>query len=793
MSKIDFLGEHSRVRGVCIQPVNRAARFLLIAIVSMTGWSVSLGTSAQIITSYRVSDRATVVDSEWASAQDALAAPFRPENGTAFPEYSVSFGWPEIQNTTGYEVVLTLPGGKISVQRTERNWLNWAERLSPGEYSWQVIGRGKGGQVVRSGIRMFRVLAAENAFVVLPIDRLLVTARSLSHPRGFPRGAERSQLVESLDVERASMATRLFQRVDGRAAVASLTPDPGQAREGGAAVGLNVKVVTENESRAAIEAAFAWLISNEPARLVEAKRRAVNMARWDPRGSTGLRADDFLTSRYVVWTLALLYDWLYDVWSVEDRALLLGAIKPRMSDFFGELVSGRNRLDRYPFNPQGTEVLGALAASALLLVGDAPEAEEWFNSFVSMYINFPMPWGGTDGGFGNGSSYAIWDAGEYSLLHWDVFRWSLGVDLGRKAWAQNFIGFLALTLPPGVASGAFGDGAEVRRSEETARVAKAYSLRYPSEVSRWYAGASRGEDGSRIELLMAPRAEGGSAKLPQKLPLGAVFPSVGIAAMHSSLEDENRVSILFKSSPFGSWSHNHADQNSFTISAGGVQLAIDSGYYDWFGSPHMREWSKHTLAHNAITFNGGVGQSLGARGLGDKSARGRILRFEHGRDMDVVSGDATEAYGGNLTRAIRTMVYIRPNLVLVYDELQSDRERQWEWNLHTLERMTATGERNISARRAGNAMCVDMISGPNVRFEQDSRFRAEPQGRNMPDQWHGKFTVTNATRSARFIALIRIGCDEIAHELLPSGSALEVRVPGYSVAFEQGGNVVVRR
>ena len=35
--------------------------------------------------------------------------------------------------------------------------------------------------------------------------------------------------------------------------------------------------------------------------------------------------------------------------------------------------------------------------------------------------------------------------------------------------------------------------------------------------------------------------------------------------MHSSLSDPNRLSIFFKSSPYGSYNHSHADQNSFVI------------------------------------------------------------------------------------------------------------------------------------------------------------------------------------------------------------------------------------
>lgn len=56
--------------------------------------------------------------------------------------------------------------------------------------------------------------------------------------------------------------------------------------------------------------------------------------------------------------------------------------------------------------------------------------------------------------------------------------------------------------------------------------------------------------------------------------------------MHSALADPQRVSLLFRSSPFGSLNHAHADQNSFVLYAKGEVLAMDSGVYDFYDSPH---------------------------------------------------------------------------------------------------------------------------------------------------------------------------------------------------------------
>ena len=59
------------------------------------------------------------------------------------------------------------------------------------------------------------------------------------------------------------------------------------------------------------------------------------------------------------------------------------------------------------------------------------------------------------------------------------------------------------------------------------------------------------------------------------MPSAALFRGIGWAGLHSALDNPQRDTFfLFKSSPFGSVSHSHADQNSFAIMKGGRALAI---------------------------------------------------------------------------------------------------------------------------------------------------------------------------------------------------------------------------
>jgi hypothetical protein len=213
--------------------------------------------------------------------------------------------------------------------------------------------------------------------------------------------------------------------------------------------------------------------------------------------------------------------------------------------------------------------------------------------------------------------------------------------------------------------------------------------------------------------------------------------------------------VYFKSSPYGSYNHSHADQNSFVINSGGQRLAIDSGYYDDYKTPHWWEWYKQTRAHNAITGDGGQGQDVFEHS--GRLGSGGLTAYLHQPDYDIVTGDAKSAYGGALQEATRSLVYLRPNLILVYDKLASDVARQWEWNIHALNAMSQFSDTKISIANNDQSLCVSMLAGPPMRFTQTDQFTVDPRNGGAR-QWHGTFYSFDQSYSAEVIALLDVGC-----------------------------------
>jgi Heparinase II/III-like protein/Domain of unknown function (DUF4962) len=711
-------------------------------------------------------------DGDWMSSIPFMqsSAPIRPPDDAHVQQTPPDFSWPDLGQGARYRLTLTYPDGGERHQDAPANWLNWSEVLPAGTFTWRVEATNTRGTRT-SGSRRFTVDASAQPFVVPATDVLLRRATGKPHPRALP---PHETLLEMLEGRRDGVAG-LLRGV----AMVENDDESDPVGDGEQAIESQAFPVIER----ALNALFAYVATGDDRHYAEALRRSLAIAAWDSRGRTSYAAADQV-ARGVAGTLVLAYDWLFPRLDERQKRQLLVPLQIRLRDMYSDLGGPQSRLAVNPYDSHGQHTLTFLAALATVLVGDVPEADAWLGGALPLALNALSPWGGEDGGFAGGTAYAQWTTGD-QLLAWNILRWTVGVDVAQKAWTRNYSTYLAYFLPPGTPTGAFGDGAEQRLNEQWARFGKAFVQFAPTALGRWYAAQLDGEDPTRLHLLLAPLMEATPAPLPPDTPSSALFPSIGWAALHSDLADRGRLSIYFKSSPYGSFNHSHADQNGFVINAGGKALVIDSGYYDGYATPHWRDWYKQSRAHNVITFDGGRGQTVF-----EETARlggGRIEYFEDRPEYSLVSGDATEAYGGALDKAQRSLVYLRPDLLLVHDVVNSSTPRRWEWNIHALEPIAALANGSLEIRNGQQRACVAMLAGPPTVFEQHARFTVPPLDRNAPPEFHGTFVATKSATTAEFVTLFSVGCRPTAPVAARTASGWTVLLSGYEVTFEHGG------
>lgn len=198
------------------------------------------------------------------------------------------------------------------------------------------------------------------------------------------------------------------------------------------------------------------------------------------------------------------------------------------------------------------------------------------------------------------------------------------------------------------------------------------------------------------------------ARPPVEMPTAKYFENIGTVAMHSNLLDPKRVSFFFKSSPFGSFNHSHADQNGIMIKAFGEDLTVDGGFYDDFNSEHFQKYAKQTFAHNAITYDNKKGQKIF-----DMKASGQITGFATNKDFDAAVGDATTAYNtGDFTGldlAQRSVIYVKPGAFVVVDNLNAHEPggSSFEYWLHA-ENTLNLDEANSSATIIKNKAALEV-------------------------------------------------------------------------------------
>jgi hypothetical protein len=209
--------------------------------------------------------------------------------------------------------------------------------------------------------------------------------------------------------------------------------------------------------------------------------------------------------------------------------------------------------------------------------------------------------------------------------------------------------------------------------------------------------------------------------LPESAPLSALpphrhFADVGWVSMHSALgRPDDDIHLTFKSSPYGSFSHSHADQNAFILNAYGENLAINSAYREYHNSPHHREWTRQTISKNALLIDG-----LGQRAQ-SKAAVGSITRFETGDRHVIATGDATPAYAtlqpkGRVKRVTRDIVFIDRRYFVVRDRVELVDPGKISWLLHAARKLNWDDGTGSAFIRCGRAALTAHVLAPGIAW-----------------------------------------------------------------------------
>jgi hypothetical protein len=374
--------------------------------------------------------------------------------------------------------------------------------------------------------------------------------------------------------------------------------------------------------------------------------------------------------------------------------------------------------------------------SGLALWDDLPEAREWWRFAYVFFRDQFSPWGGDDGGWAEGNSY--W-RGTFEHAAFQDTLIAIGDPLAYSSpfW-KNSPYFALYNVQPYLHT-VFGDTSNAGRfnldpavadyMEHVARVQK-------NGYFRTYAGlcndervrpADKGLTGldrtypTACEFLVRDFVTSGLPLPPAKplseLPPYRFFRDVGWVSLHSALgQPADDIQVTFKASPYGSFSHSHADQNAFILNAFGEGLAINSAYREFHRSPHHKEWTWQTKSKNALLIDG-----LGQKAQ-DKKATGKITRFDTAPRYVWTTGDATIAYQagqkekGRVRRATRDLVFIDQRYLLVRDRVELATAGKLSWLLHAEKSITWDAKNAAAFIRGNQATLTARLVSPGVTW-----------------------------------------------------------------------------
>jgi hypothetical protein len=697
--------------------------------------------------------------------------------------------------------------------------------LAPGDYQWSVIYIDRRGLKVSTQWRRFSVLAPP----VKPnrTANMREVAAASGPPVDIPDGQAISLIVEGRERPRLVPAGSSLARIK----VAAQGPDHLpvlNALRTNALVALQkataVEPVAAANANSTERAQFGFMvhrtavtqrqdievlaligrIDGDSAMRDSAKQKLLYLAEWDPTGVSSEHANDH-ANRELYTAIATGLDLLWDVLTSQERAKLIAAARIRVLDASTAL----SFLDHEPYESHRLVNVRGINQALMLLTGAPgfPEASSLLVRTWNLSRFTLSAWGEKDGTFGNGIAYA-WYAFTSTVPYVAATRTISGVNLYDRTSIGNLGNqLIAFTAPNHPNPSAFGDGSE---SLDLYRYFAANHFRLHAQMTRspvdaWYWQANplsyQRPNQPLIWQLLLLGVDDSPLPPPQAPSQHSwFFHDAGLAAMHADARESMRTSLFFRSSRFGAFNHSHADQNSVVYVSRGQPLLINAGYYPYYNSPHHKAISRATRYKNALTFDGGFGQSESSvnaprptEPVHSMDASGMLVAAEERGPLTFLTGDATAAYrsinpkDGSwaplLTNAVRSVLMDRVNgVVLIYDWATSAVPRQWELNYHSPSEFTVDGD-TVIASNNGASVCLDR-HGPASSFAQTMAWEIEPEVK-QPEQAHGRFSMLRPSTEFAHLTVLRDGCRVQPVHVQRSGTQFQVRLGGQRISFDK--------
>lgn len=254
-----------------------------------------------------------------------------------------------------------------------------------------------------------------------------------------------------------------------------------------------------------------------------------------------------------------------------------------------------------------------------------------------------------------------------------------------------------------------------------------------------------------------PVAAGAASDAGTMRPTLSVFPAVGWATIRTNPDEASSdIAFIFRSSPFGSISHSHANNTDFILHVAGRVLLMPSGYYAGYGSDHHAHWVWHTKSHNCITL------SDASQLLRSPESVGSIDNPFEDDAIVYFRGTADRSYAGRADRLRRHVVFVKGGrYFLLVDEFVATAGvfSSLQWNAHSWASFEVDdATRTFAVHRDGRSVTGHIMHNRSGFFSMTDGWDPPPVSLKSNDQWllqHNlRFTPSDLVGRRRVLGVV---------------------------------------
>lgn len=639
-----------------------------------------------------------------------LTIQYGPQDGVAVTENPPRFTWlPEIEDEATY-VLRVSTDAKYPAKQTHvfthiaLNFLTPDVTLPAGDYVWSyAVCDPKTGEAA-STWSSDRAFSVAEGLPQTPLASRAVRYNDAprSHPRMWLTGDRLAQLRKDVakDPDHCTWS-HFFQESVLPWMDRDIMPEPAgyPNHQRVASVWRQTYIDCQELLYAIRHLAVGGQVTQDAEMLARAKDWLLSAAAWNPTGTTSRSYTDEWAFRVNV-ALAWGYDWLYNEMDEAERDTVRTALLARTRETADHLIKHAN-IQLFPFDSHAVRAVSAvLIPASIALLDEAEEAEDWLNYSVEFLFTVYSPWGDADGGWAEGPHY--WMTGmAYLIDAANLLKGYTGIDLYQRPFFQKTGDFPLYTKAPDTRRATFGDDSTMG---DLPAVKIGFNLRqfagvtgngayqwYYDEIKRTNPGTEKmfynwgWWDFNFDELAYQTDFPIIEAVPPADDDQLRYFEGIGWVAIQRRMQTpDEHIQFVMKSSPYGSISHSHGDQNAFCLAGFGEDLAIQSGYYVAFNSTMHQKWRRQTHSKNAILING-KGQYAGKDKVLAMRSKGQITACDTRDDHIYMQGDATAAYQSlspEVTSVTRDVYFVNDSYFVMVDNIDASEPVEIDWLLH---------------------------------------------------------------------------------------------------------------